>query len=397
MYSSAWILFETAFRSDLQAERLFCRFGICDTDAVLAAETLEHGGNIAAVPNSELLEAVRRDAAAPQRWCDLGESMLKIGETGQARYCFSRALALGPDIPYMLVRAADFHFSLHENREGLELTARALALDSGYWDVVFGDYEQKGIRVDDVLRFGLPQGANVSKAFLRRLLYQQRASDAAGGWNAIVSRGYADDTLANEYVEFLIQSGKYEAAQNSWVQYAGRHDKGYPNANRVFNGDFESDPMGSRFDWMIDPASGAAIGFDRGVHYSGTRSLRLQFDGTQNVSNIGVRQTVFLKPGRYRLEAYFRTTEITTDEGVALSVVDSEAPKRLSFTTEGMLGSNNWQLVEHTFQVLPGTGLLQVSLVRKPSLRFDNLIRGTVWIDHVSISPDREMASAARQ
>jgi hypothetical protein len=30
---------------------------------------------------------------------------------------------------------------------------------------------------------------------------------------------------------------------------------------------------------------------------------------------------------------------------------------------------------------------VQVSLVRKPTWKFDNLIRGTVWIDGVRIEP----------
>jgi hypothetical protein len=44
-------------------------------------------------------------------------------------------------------------------------------------------------------------------------------------------------------------------------------------------------------------------------------------------------------------------------------------------------------ILDQAFQVPPGAGLVQVSLVRKPSLKFDNLIRGTVWIDHVTITP----------
>lgn len=129
------------------------------------------------------------------------------------------------------------------------------------------------------------------------------------------------------------------------------------------------------------------------MHCSAARSLRIQFDGTQNVSDVGVRQSVFVKPGWYRFEAYVRTNEVSTDEGVAFNIVDPEAPKRLNFTTGPMLGTNDWKLVEHSFQVVPGTGLLQLSLVRKPSLRFDNLIRGTVWVDGVSIRTEIGMAS----
>jgi hypothetical protein len=162
--------------------------------------------------------------------------------------------------------------------------------------------------------------------------------------------------------------------------------KAIRNPIAVFNGDFEADPAGSLFDRTISPAPGATIDFDRDAPYSGARSLRIRFDGTKNVGDTGVGRSVFLKPGRYRFWAYLRTREISTDEGVAFSLADPDAPKQLSFTTEAMLGTNRWKLVEHTFQALPGTGLVEVRLVRKPSWRFDNLIRRTMWVDQVRIS-----------
>jgi hypothetical protein len=43
--------------------------------------------------------------------------------------------------------------------------------------------------------------------------------------------------------------------------------------------------------------------------------------------------------------------------------------------------------VAHKFVAPPGTGLVIIRLTRKPSLKFDNLLRGTLWIDQVSIRP----------
>ncbi|HXM42938.1 MAG TPA: O-antigen ligase family protein, partial [Bryobacteraceae bacterium] len=79
VYAPVRMLFDSQFRSDARAERLFCRFGICDTDAVVTAETLASGGHAAAVPPGELFKALRRDPNAPARWCDTGEAMLRAG------------------------------------------------------------------------------------------------------------------------------------------------------------------------------------------------------------------------------------------------------------------------------------------------------------------------------
>ncbi len=286
----------------------------------------------------------------------------------------------------MLIRAANFHFDTKENRQALLLAARALKLEPTYWDSVFSDYEKRRISLDDILRYGLPDDQRVWQEYLRRMLDEERVPDAIKTWDWILPRRYADDKLAAEYVSFLLRSQRYETAQQAWARYADGRDKSYSESNRIFNGSFESDPTTCPLDWTINPASGASVDFDRDIHYAGTRSLRIQFDGSQNVGNIGVRQTVFLTAGRYRFAAYVRTKDISTDEGIAFNLMDPEAPQRLNFTTEALLGTNDWKLIEHQFQVRPGTGLIQLSIVRKPSLRFDNLIRGTAWIDQLSIT-----------
>jgi O-antigen ligase len=393
VYAPAWVLFLQFFQGDLKAERLFCHFGICGTEVVETQQTLQDG-NASAIPLERFRELLRRDPASPGRWCDLGEALWKSGDIEKARYCYSQALALGPNIPPILSAVADFCFAVGENSTALGDLSRVLSETPSYDPSIFDLYEEKKISCDDVLRSGLPDRRS-SQAYLRHLLSGKNTPCAESTWKWILSRRWADDRLAAEYVNFLIQAQQYDSAAQAWAVYMGGRAKGYPEANRVFNGDFESDLTGNRFDWTIEPTAGVAIDFDRDTRHSGDRCLRIQFDGTQNVGNIGLRQTVFLKPGRYRFQAYIRTKEVSTDEGVAFSVVDEETSKRVSFTTESLLGSSDWRLVEREFEAPPGTGLVQVSLIRKPSWKFDNLIRGTVWIDGVSIGPEQKDSRSA--
>ena len=43
-----------------------------------------------------------------------------------------------------------------------------------------------------------------------------------------------------------------------------------------------------------------------------------------------------------------------------------------------MVGTHDWTLVEHPFVAPEGVGLVRVSLIRKPSLRFDSLMQRDV-------------------
>jgi hypothetical protein len=377
------------YQNDPRAERAFCRFGVCDSFDALFALQNEHGGDAGAVPRADLLEFLRRDPASPSRWDDFGESFQRAGATTEARYCFQRAITLGPRIPYALIRAARFYFGLGENRTGFGLMSRALEGNPGFDHVVFSDYERLGVATSDVIIHGLPDNAAVWQSYLRRQLKvdleaaPEHASEAALVWDAIAQRGYADDKLGNEYVEFALRTGGPEAAAQAWGRYVGRDFE----SKRIFNGDFESDPTGVRFDWRVEPARGAAIAFDREAPHSGGRSLRVQFDGTQNVGDIGVQQQVYLSPGQYRFRAYVRTKDVSTDQGVFFRVVYDEAPKLLDVATESLRGSNEWTLLESAFEAPANGGLVRVSLARKRSLKFDSLVRGTVWVDQVSITP----------
>lgn len=388
LYAGGWMLFLHRFHYDPRAEEAFCRFGICDSDAALATrERLMGGTSPAAVAPDQVAPYLRRDPAGPYNWCDLGDSLQKAGRISEARYCFDRAVALAPRISYMLFRAAGFQFDRGDQRSALDLLVRAAQADPKYIEIALVECEKRGILSDAVLRYGLPPGSTAVRSYLGRLIQAERPADAALAFKWAVSHAYADDPLANQYVEFLMNQKQPRAAAEAWALYSHARSPGYPDANRVYNGDFKSDPSGSRFDWRIEPPNGVKADFDGAMKYSGARSLRIAFDGNENVGDLRIGQIVFLPPGRYRFRAYLRTKDITTDEGVSFYVVAEDAPNRLNFTTEPMRGSHNWTRVEQVFDV-PAGGLVRVSLVRKPSLRFDSLIQGTVWVDDVAIVPD---------
>ena len=130
-YAVGWTVFLHSFKTDARAERIFCEFGICDSYDALNSLQDQQGGNVAAVSLTDLAEFLKRDPAGPYRWEDVGEALEKSGRTEAARYCFARAITLGPRIPSMLFRDADFHFGLRENRTGLEFDAAGFAVRSG--------------------------------------------------------------------------------------------------------------------------------------------------------------------------------------------------------------------------------------------------------------------------
>ena len=387
VYAPAWIVFRAAFRSDPRAEAIFCRFGICDTDAVMAAQTLGHAGNVAAVPEGELLKALRRDPNSPDRWCDAGDGFLKSGEWNRAEYCFARARALGPHIPPILMRVSDSYFRLHQIEQALEQRAHVLRDTGTYDELIFDSYRTMKIPASVVLAHGLPEDPRAGRAYLRYLMGLDESRDAAEAWKWNVGHGYGDEGLANDYLGFLVQQQEYVAAAQAWARYLGPRHDGYLESNWIFNGEFENEFSGSPFDWRIDELEDVEVSRDVQTVHSGAHSLRIRFEGKENVNYSHVSQTAFVKPGRYYFEAYVRTEQLTTDEGIGFHIFDPATSSRLDVRTARLTGTNDWRKIEQIFDVPPQTRLIQIQVVRQPSLKFDNDISGTVWIDTVKLTP----------
>ena len=387
VYAPASILAATAFRGNLQAERHFCRFGICDTDAVLDVQTDEHRGTVGAVPIVDLLEAVRRDPASPQRWCDLGEAMLRSGRVEQARHCFANALALGPNIPPVLLRAAHFYHDVGEHERALAQTSRVLEQTDAYDDVIFNWYGEKNMPVAELLADGLPSAPRVPQAYLRHSIRTRNFGDAATAWTWLLAHGHADDRVAHDYVNFLYGDRRYEAAARSWAVYLGNRRNGYMESNWLFNGGFESDPSGTAFDWRMGNLNDdVEVALDGNMARSGARSLRVRFGGKENVTYSHTSQTALMTPGVYRFEAFVRAQDVTTDRGIGFRIFEAEGISRVDVRTELTAGTTDWKKIEQIVRVPHEAGPLTVQVVRPRSLKFDSLIGGTAWIDDVSLA-----------
>jgi O-antigen ligase len=389
IYAPLRLLFNSQFRSDTRMESLFCHFGICDTDAVIAAQTLAHGGRLAEVPTPVLFKALRRDPNDPSRWCDTGDRLLQVGQPTEAEYCYSRALALGAHIPPTLMRAADFYFANHQVTQSLGSMSRILADTSTYDDLIFAWYAKNKIPIADILQHGLPPGSRAAQACLRDMLAANDLIGAIETWHWIVAHRLGDDRLAREFVDYLFEKHEYANAANAWAEYLGPRRNGYLESNWVFNGSFESPFSQSALDWRVDAHDGVEAAEDAQMAQSGSHSMRIHFEGKENLDYHGVTQTAFVKPGLYRFEVYIKTEDLTTDEGAGLHIYDRESTSRLDVRMEPLNGTHGWTKIERVITIPKETQLLNIEVYRQPSMRFDNQVKGTIWIDSVSLTPVR--------
>jgi len=385
-FSIGSLVFIAKFSTDAQAERRFCRFGICDIDSVLAAQSGVEGGSFAGAPQPLLTEAVWRDPSAPGRWSNLGQALAARGQIEQARKCFANALRLGPNVPPLLLAAAKFYEKTGDHANALKIAARALSRTEVYRTIVFDWLASTKIPVDEVLAEVLPPDPQVFRSYLANEIKSENPVGAAKTWQAANGHGYMDEQSALTYSNWLYSRKEYQVAALTWASYLGDRAKGYPKSNRVLNGDFESGVSKSVLDWSIGELDGVEVERDAAVKHTGEYSLRIRFTGKENLTSVPVSLRAVVTPGRYRFEAYVKVQDLTTDQGISILLSNTDNTSPLTVKTEPLLGTADWRELSATFCVGPKANLVALSLVRQPSLKFDSKIKGTLWLDSVSLS-----------
>jgi hypothetical protein len=198
-------------------------------------------------------------------------------------------------------------------------------------------------------------------------------------------------------VNLLIRLDRTELARTVWQQglQAARWPQDSAGASLVFNGGFEHPLLNGGFDWQEQPAPGVTFDLDAGVFRSGSRSLRLRFDGKAgNVDFQHLLQYVPVDPGRrYHFSAYLRAEEITTDTGLHFVLSDARTNVILQTVTPDVTGTQRWTLLQSDLTAGPQTHLLAIVLRRVPTWHLDNKFQGTAWVDDVSLTPLPEAAA----
>ena len=87
---------------------------------------------------------------------------------------------------------------------------------------------------------------------------------------------------------------------------------------------------------------------------------------------------------------------LTTDQGLRFRISDAEVAARLDVVFGQYAGTTEWSGVEHDLAVPPQTKLLQIQMIRQPSMKFDNKVGGTAWIDDLTLEPTSSRCSQSR-
>jgi len=244
---------------------------------------------------------------------------------------------------------------------------------------------------DFILERLVPRNSASFKQYLSFLYEAGDKESVQKAWQKRASFGYQpdrDETL--RHIEFLISRDELNGAFRIWKTRL--EEEGFPvlsDGNLITNGGFEKEKLlGGGFDWKIEKVSGAEISFDSSITLEGKRSIKIAFNGKENVDFYHIYQRVPLKPNtEYVLETHMKTKSITTKSGLKIEITG--IGPTFYKASEPLIGDNEWRELIVPFKTPSQSQGGVVRIRRERADKFDRFISGTIWIDNVRLTEKR--------
>ena len=335
-------------------------------------------------------EAIRRNPLEQQYYLNLAKVLHRTGEkslsiqtlekailvfpTGYQGRWVSGNLLLQQDMPEKALPHFIYILSNFPNQTGL------------VYDVLLRAINDTGF----ILKNVVPKEPSSMNQYLAYLYDIGDKESAKKAWEARASYGVKNDRgQILRHIEFLISQGDLNEAFQAWK--AGLREEGLSipsDENLITNGGFETkEILGGGFDWKMTNVPGAEISFDHSIAFEGKGSLKIVFNGKENIDFRHVYQFVALKPSsEYVLKTHMKTKGVTTKSGIRIEI--SGVGPAFYGASESLIADNGWKELMIAFRTPPQSQGGVVTVRREKIDKFDRFISGTVWIDNVSLTPN---------
>ncbi len=345
-----------------------------------------------AVAISYYRRALAMDPRSALMWMDLADAYEMARKPAQAQEAFEAAKSVYPISSEVAWRYGNFLLRQNHIPKAFAEIHRAVMRDPKLASPAISRCWRSTRDIEHILETAMPAQTDVYLAALEFLVAEHEDDAALTVWKRLMALHLSFElSRAFQLLDELVQQDRIDDAKRVWQQAlkaAGWTQPELVPGSLVWDGGFEGGFANGGFGWQQRDPEGASSDFDTEIRHAGTRSLRVTFDGTANVALEYPRQLVPVEPGRrYRFAAYLRTEGITTDSGIRFMIRDPKRPSDVGILTPNLVGTQPWALEEVDFVAGPQTRLLAIALLRMPSRKFDNKIRGTVWLDEVSLVP----------
>ncbi len=345
---------------------------------------------------AHLREAARLNPFAWETWIELAQAAEVSGNALEAEHAYLQATRLNPRNAGYHWLTASFYVRDRRITDAAEFFRAAVKLDPTYRAQWIDLLQESGVH-DDIVEAAWPSDRD-SKLTLLKMFLGDSASRAGGRRTALLERQWETCLTSGRfptldegafYVNHLFDGQEYDRARGEWLRLIQGNSRGKQNylaGNEiVWNGDFEDDFSGSRFDWQVDHSKHFSIVRSPGAGLDRSVAAKVRFNARGNLSFDGLRQSLLVEPGSwYELSLWVQSREISSRQGIFFQCV-TLPDRRVLLQTGSITGSHDWMRMAGVFRVPEDTRIISLEVRRKQSWRGDDPITGILALDNVSV------------
>jgi tetratricopeptide (TPR) repeat protein len=334
-----------------------------------------------------LKKAIEHNPLEQQYWLNLAKILFRMGEKEASRKALEKAIMVFP---------TGYQGRWVSGNLLLQLGAVEKAIP--HFSYILSHYPNQGYLVYEVLRKAfedsdfvfekiVPKDPASTNQYLTYLYEIGDKESAQKVWQKKISLGHqANRGETIQHIEFLIDRGDLSEAFRIWKARLREEGLLLPQGgDLITNGGFEKESiLGGGFDWKMSRVAGTEVSIDLSNAFEGKRSLKIVFNGKENVDFQHVSQYVALKPDTdYLLKAQVKTRGVTTKSGLKIEILGMGT----SFykPSESLTGDQEWKELTVFFRTPAQSRGGLVRFRRERTDKFDRFISGTVWADDVSL------------
>jgi hypothetical protein len=341
------------------------------------------------------LVSLKLDPRAATTWLDLAAAYESEGDIDSARDAFLQASRVYPLSAEVSWRYGNFLLRQDQLPQAFAQMRRSVSVDPHRAAQAFSRSWRVDPDINAILDQVLPPVPSVYLDSIRELTASHDVAPALVIWDRLAalhpspSIGLQDAFLLTDA---LLEAKHPADARRVWNQaviLAHLPASLDPPASVLWDGGFETSEHNGGFAWSFGPLSaGAQAGLDTSIKRSGKQSLRVTFDGRENVNFADICQAAIVQPATpYRFSAWLRAQDLTTSQGVRFRLLWLQDSQLHSVETPEVHGTQPWTQIDLPWLAPSDVRQVRICIARNPSDDFGSRIQGTAWVDDVSLAP----------
>jgi hypothetical protein len=347
-----------------------------------------------------LQQAVRLNPFDFNAWTMLAKGYEEAGDVEKAEKCYVKAIELAPAYFYPRWHYANFLLRRGRTEPAVAELVRLADINidavENIAELIWQSSEQGA---EAVARLGLALNSQKANQLVCEFLIAREAFVAAiEVWTTLDWDRTVKPPLARSLVSGLIGDGEYDRAQDLWREWVKR-DSPHTADELFWNGDFEHE-LPSRqpsavshesqfgLDWRIESTDQVKAGIVESERHDGKKSLLVEFVNPERVRFSGVEHHLILESATsYRLQFRYKVRDLISAGGISVEIETvADSPQRIA-GREIAPGEaeTEWMMASLEFETPPGVRAVVVRIVRAPSGRYYDFVKGKMWFDSFSL------------